>query len=195
MKTAKMIPLLLVSFLAAPVFAQSTATEVKRDVNQQQRIENGLKSGQLNTREAAKLEHEETRVDRAQANALKDGKFSVTEKARIEQMQNKVSNDIHADRTNAQTGNPDSTSSKRMQADVQRNVNQEQRIEAGVKNGSLTNHEVAKLERGQARIDAKEAVAGHDGHVSAAEQARVQRTENRQSRRIHRQKHDAQQRG
>ncbi|MFD2273424.1 hypothetical protein ACFS07_26630 [Undibacterium arcticum] len=75
-----------------------------------------------------------------------------------------------------------------MQADVQRNVNQEQRIEAGVKNGSLTNHEVAKLERGQARIDAKEAVAGHDGHVSAAEQARVQRTENRQSRRIHRQK-------
>ncbi|MFD2273425.1 hypothetical protein ACFS07_26635 [Undibacterium arcticum] len=75
-----MIPLLLVSFLAAPVFAQSTATEVKRDVNQQQRIENGLKSGQLNTREAAKLEHEETRVDRAQANALKDGKFSVTEK-------------------------------------------------------------------------------------------------------------------
>ena len=195
MKTAKMIPLLLVTFLAAPVFAQSTATDVQRDVNQQQRIENGLKSGQLNTREAAKLEHEEAKVDRAEANALKDGKLSATEKARIDKMQNKVSNDIHADKTNAQTGNPDSKSSKRMQADVQRNVNQEQRIEAGVKNGSLTNHEVAKLERGQARVDTKEAVAGRDGHVSAAEQARVQRTENRQSRRIRREKHDDQHRG
>ena len=76
MKPAKMIPLLLVTFLAAPVFAQSTATDVQRDVNQQQRIENGLKSGQLNTREAAKLEHEEAKVDRAEANALKDGSRS-----------------------------------------------------------------------------------------------------------------------
>ena len=190
MKTVKMIPLLLVTLLAAPVFAQSTANEVQRNVNQQQRIENGLKSGQLNTREAAKLEHEEAKVNRAEAHALKDGKLSVTEKARIEKMQDKVSTDIHTE----QTGNPNSTSSKRMQADVQRNVNQEKRIEAGVKNGSLTKREVAKLERGQARVDTKEAAAARDGHVGAAEQARVQRAENRQSRRIHREKHDAQHR-
>ena len=195
MKTVKMIPLLLVTFLAAPVFAQSTATEAQRDVNQQQRIENGLKSGQLTTREAAKLEREEGRVDRAEANALKDGKLSAGEKARIDKMQDKVSQDIHAEKTNAQTGNPDSKSSKRMQADVQRNVNQQKRIESGVKNGSLTNHEVAKLERGQARVDGKEAAAGRDGHVGAAEQARVQGAENRQSRRIRREKHDAQTRG
>ncbi|UUZ55732.1 hypothetical protein LP419_09440 [Massilia sp. H-1] len=46
-----------------------------------------------------------------------------------------------------QTGNPNSASSQRMQADVQRNVNQQTRIENGIKSGELTNHEVAKLEK------------------------------------------------
>jgi hypothetical protein len=82
-----------------------------------------------------------------------------------------------------------------MQADVQRNINQEKRIQAGVQNGSLTNREAARLEAGQARVDRKEAIAGRDGHVNSLEQASVQRSENRQSKRIHRQKHDAQTRG
>jgi hypothetical protein len=74
-------------------------------------------------------------------------------------------------------------------------LNQEKRIEGGIRNGSLTNHEVAKLERGQARIDRKEARAGSDGHVSKAEQRDIQRAENRQSKRIHHEKRDAQVRG
>jgi hypothetical protein len=41
-------------------------------------------------------------------------------------------------------------------------------------------------------VAAKEARAGRDGHVGAAEQARVQHAENQQSRRIHHEKHDAQ---
>jgi hypothetical protein len=82
-----------------------------------------------------------------------------------------------------------------MQADVQRNINQQQRIESGIQNGSLTNREVARLERGQAHVARKEARAGADGHVGAVEQQRIQRSENRQSRRIFRQKHDAQNRG
>src|SRR5437899_3104981 len=175
MKTAKLIPVLLAGLFAIPAFAQTTGSEAQRDVKQQQRIENGLKSGQLSTREAAKLEREEARVNRAEANALKDGKLSNAEKSRIQHVQNKVSRDIYAEKHNAQTGNPNSASSKRMQADVQRNVNQEQRIENGVKNGSLTNREVAKLERGQAKVDRNEYRAGRDGHVGAAEQRRIQR--------------------
>jgi hypothetical protein len=81
-----------------------------------------------------------------------------------------------------------------MQADVQRNINQQRRIEQGVTSGELTNREAAKLEAGQARDSRLEARAGADGHVSAAEQRRVQRSENRQSRRIYKEKHDAQQR-
>ena len=75
---------------------------------------------------------------------------------------------------------------------VQRDVNQQQRIEQGVQSGSLTTREAGKLERGQANVDRREARAGADGQVSAKEQRRVQQAENRQSRRIHREKHDAQ---
>lgn len=181
------------SLACAGAFAQTTAaTTVQRDVNQQTRIENGLKDGSLSTKEAAQLEKEESRVDRLQAKDLKDGKLTNAERTQLNAAQNKVSRDIAADRHNAVTGNPNSASSKRMQADVARNVNQEKRIEGGIQNGSLTNREVSKLERGQAHVDAKEANAGRDGHVSKAEQAGVQRAENRQSKRIHQQKHDAQ---
>jgi hypothetical protein len=173
-------------------FAQTAASTVQRDVNQEKRIEQGLQSGQLNTKEAAKLEGEEAKVDRMQARDLKDGSLSDAERAKLNAAQNKVSRDIKAAKSNDVTGNPNSPSSKRMQADVQRNINQQQRIEGGVRNGSLTNREVAKLEQGQAKVDRKEAVAGADGHVGAREQARVQRSENHQSKRIRRQKHDAQ---
>jgi hypothetical protein len=184
------------SMACAGAFAQTNAaTTTQRDVNQQTRIENGLKDGSLNTKEAAKLEKEESHVDHLQAKDMKDGKLSTAERTQLNAAQNKVSGDIAADKHNATTGNPDSASSKRMQADVQRNVNQQQRIENGVKNGSLTNHEVSKLERGQAHVDRKEAVAGADGHVGKFEQRSVQRSENRQSGRIFRQKHDAQTRG
>ena len=174
------------------VSAQTAATTVQRDVNQQQRIEQGLKSGALSTSEAARLEREQSAVSRQQSRALADGKLTPAEQARLRASQNKASRDIRAAKTNGVTGDPQSASSQRMQADVQRNINQDKRIEAGVQNGSLTNREVAKLERGQAHVQGKEARAGRDGHVSAAEQARVQRSENRQSRRIRNEKHDGQ---
>jgi hypothetical protein len=192
---AKLLPAVLLAALALPAFAQSTATQVQRDINQQQRIENGLKSGQLTTREAAKLEREEARIDRAQSRALKDGVLSDAEKNRIERMQNHASRDIAHESHDAQTGKPDSASSSRMQADVQRNINQEQRIAAGVRNGSLTNREAGRLEGGQAHVDRQEARAGRDGHVGAGEQRGIQRSDNRQSNRIRHQKHDRQVRG
>jgi hypothetical protein len=177
---------------ATSAFAQDAASITQRDVNQQQRIEQGLKSGQLTTREAASLEKGEARVDRMEANAMKDGTLTPAEKARITRAQNAESRAIARDKTNAQTGDPNSASSKRMQADVQRNVNQEQRINQGVRSGALTTSEAGKLERGQARVDRKEARAGADGHVGKGEQARIQTAEDRQSRNVYREKHDAQ---
>src|SRR2546430_1142381 len=172
--------------------AQTVGSEVQRDLNQQRRIEQGLKSGSLNTREASQLERGEARIERMEANAAKDGTLSPAEKARIQRAQNQESRQINRLENNAAKGNPNSASSQRMQADVQRNVNQQKRIEQGVQSGQLTNREVAKLEGGQARVNRKEARAAKDGHVGAAEQGSIQRTENRQSRKIHRQKHDAQ---
>ena len=192
---SKLLSLLVAGLLAAPAFAQTAATEVQRDVNQQTRIEAGLKSGQLNTTEAAKLEREQAHIAKAEQHALKDGKLSKQEQRKIERMQDTASADIKAQKHDAQTGNPNSASSQRMQADVQRNVNQQTRIESGIKSGELTNREVAKLEKGEARIDRKEAAAGKDGHVGAAEQHKIQHADNRESKRIHHQKHDGQKRG
>jgi hypothetical protein len=184
------------SLACAGAFAQTTAASTQqRDVNQQTRIENGLKDGSLSTKEAASLEKEESHVDKLQAKDLKNGSLSPAERAQLNAAQNKVSTDISADKHNAVTGNPNSASSKRMQADVARNVNQDKRVENGIQNGSLTNHEVSKLDRGQSHVDAKEARAGANGHVGKGEQASIQRSENRQSRHIYNQKHDAQVRG
>ncbi|MBC3919238.1 hypothetical protein H8L32_17235 [Undibacterium sp. CY18W] len=194
MKT-KFIPLLLAGLLTCSAFAQSVSTDVQRNVNQQTRIEDGLKTGQLTTKEVGKLEREQAAIAREEHNALKDGKLSAGEKAKIDRMQNKASADIHAEKNDGRVGNPNSVSSKRMQADVQRNVNQQQRVENGIKSGELTNHEVAKLEKGQARVDHKEAVAAKNGHIGEAEQRNIQHAENHQSKKIHKEKTDEQVRG
>ena len=165
---------------------------VQRDVNQQERIEQGLKSGQLTTQEASRLENEQARIQRDQSRAMRDGVVTPAEKARLDREQNRASRDINREKNDAQTGNPNSASSQRMQADVQRNINQQKRIEQGVKSGSLTTREAGRLERGESHVDRAEARAGRDGHVGEGEQRRVQSAENNESRRIYRQKHDAQ---
>lgn len=185
----------LVAAAAAPAFAQSAPGYTQRDINQEQRIEKGLQSGQLNTREAARLQGEQARIDRMEANALRDGTLTPAERARINAAQNQASRDIAREKHDAQTGNPNSASSQRMQADVQRNINQEKRIQQGMASGQLTNREAARLEAGQARVGRAEERAGADGHVGPREQAAVQHRQDHQSRKIFRQKHDAQHKG
>jgi len=176
--------------VASPVFAQTVGTEVQRDINQETRVEQGLKSGQLSTGEAAKVERGEARIDKMESRALKDGTLSQQEAARIQGAQNRESETINRLKHNDVTGNPESASSQRMQTDVQRNINQQDRIQQGVQSGALTNKEASKVERGQARVDRAEARAGADGHVGAREQARIQSKEDRQSRKIFRDKHN-----
>ena len=191
MKIRTLSATILIGLGAISAFAQSTPDTVQRDVNQQTRIENGLKDGSLNTQEAGRLEKEQSQVDRLQAKDLKDGKLSPMERAQLRKAQDKASRDIRAAKTNDVKGNPESKSSERMQADVQRNVNQETRGEQGVKSGALTNRETAKLESGQARIDRKEARAAKNGHVGKAEQAGIQHAENNQSEDVFEKKHNA----
>jgi hypothetical protein len=191
MKTTTMTLLIAAgSLFSAAGFAQ-VPQDQQRDVNQQQRVDQGLKSGELSTKEAGQLERGQQHIDRMQANDLKNGSISPAEQSRLNAAQNRQSAAIYADKHNGVTGNPNSASSQRMQADVQRNVNQQQRIDNGIKNGSLTNRETGSLERGQAHEDRKEANAARNGHVSAREQGRIQRTENRQSNRIYNKKHNA----
>ena len=175
---------------------QPAAVAAQRDANQQQRIEQGLESGQLSSKEAGQLERDEQRLDRTQAQDLKSGgALTPQEKAQITRQQNAVSRDIHQDKHNAVTGNPNSVSSQRLQADVQRNGNQQQRIANGINNGTLTNKEAGHLESGQARVNRNEANAAANGHVGAAEQAHIQGRENHQSKRVYDKKHNEKERG
>jgi hypothetical protein len=186
------LAVLLGGVAMSPAFAADPTEQVQqRNVNQQQRIENGLESGQLNTREAAGLEKQQAHIEHLEAKGLKDGTLSPAEQARINAAENRASRDIHEQKHDGQLGNPDSASSRRMQADVQRNVNQQERINQGIENGSLNNHEVARVERDQAHVNRQEARAGRDGHVGAGETRRIQAHENAQSRRIYRNKHNA----
>ncbi len=74
----------------------------------------------------------------------------------------------------------------------QRQANQQQRIDQGVSSGELNKREAARLEKGQEKVQRMEDKAKADGTVTAAERRRIEREQNRQSRRIARQKHDAQ---
>ena len=74
----------------------------------------------------------------------------------------------------------------------QRQANQEARIQQGVQSGELTNREAAKLEAGQAKVQAKEDKAKADGVVTPKERAKLAKAQDKQSRMLYMQKHDAQ---
>jgi len=192
MQLSKLAAALVTVVAAGAAMAQGTGASqevIQRQANQQQRVEAGLKDGSLNVKEAGRIEKSEAGLDRMIARDQKNG-ISPKEQAQINARENAISGQIQRERTNGVRGNPASAGNQRMQADVQRNINQDKRIEAGVKNGQLSKKEVSTLERGQARVDGKEARATRNGKITAGEQARVQRTENRQSRKIAREKHD-----
>src|SRR5947209_20329639 len=90
---ATVIAVAVAGLFSAGASAQTVGSEVQRDVNQQRRIEQGLKSGSLNTREASQLEKGEARIDRMESNAMKDGKVRLAEKARIDREHKQESRD------------------------------------------------------------------------------------------------------
>ena len=76
-----------------------------------------------------------------------------------------------------------------------REANQQARIHQGVQSGELTRPEARRLRMGEARLNYNEARAKSDGVVTPAERARLHNEAQRESARIYRQKHDAQDRG
>jgi len=73
-----------------------------------------------------------------------------------------------------------------------REARQEARIDQGVASGQLTPRETVRLEKGQQRVDNMEAKAKADGVVTPRERTKIRHAQNVESRRIYRQKHDAQ---
>jgi hypothetical protein len=73
-----------------------------------------------------------------------------------------------------------------------RQTHQNARTDAGIANGSLTDHEVARIDRQEQRLDNATDRALSDGDLSRGEFARLNRGYNHESRFIYRQKHDGQ---
>ena len=96
---------------ALPVVAQSTTptpdpkpkSEVgQRMENQQDRIANGIKDGQLSPGEASHLEKNEAKINREVRNdrAANGGKLTPQEKAKVNRQLNKQSGQIYRDQHN-----------------------------------------------------------------------------------------------
>jgi hypothetical protein len=161
----------------------------QRKENQQDRIGNGVQSGQLTAGETSRLESKEaaingeTRADRA-ANG---GKLTGAEKAQINGQQNKLSNQIYQDKHNANTakyGNNEVGA---------RRENQQARIGQGIKSGQLTAGETAKLENQQGGINQQVRAdrSANGGKLTQGEKSQINKEQNGASRNIYNKKHNA----
>ena len=188
------------AMLALPVVAQNAPstpvtgqTIQERKENQQDRIGQGVQSGQLTAGEAANLEKKEASINQEERDMRKldNGHLTTADKATLNQQQNQLSKDIYKQKHDAQTQNVNPKSEV-----GQRQRNQQERIAQGVKSGQLNARETAQLEGREAHINKEihNDRAANGGHLTPAEKAKVNRQENRTSRAIYRQKHDAQHR-
>jgi len=173
----------------APATPTPDKTIAQRKQEQQERIGQGVQSGQLTAGETANLETKEaaingeTRADRA-ANG---GKLTDAEKAKINQQQNHLSNRIYDDKHNANTAHYGNN-----EVD-QRRENQQDRIAQGVKSGQLTAGETAKLEDQQRDINQQVHAdrQANGGKLTPGEKKQVNSEQNHASKNIYNKKHNA----
>jgi len=164
-------------------------TVADRKENQQDRIAQGVKSGQLTAGETSKLETKEaaingeTRADRA-ANG---GKLTAAEKQQVNKQQNQMSKQIYQDKHNANTAHYGNNQVG------QRRENQQDRIAQGVKSGQLTAGETAKLENQQKGINqqVKADRSANGGKLTNGEKKQVNKEQNNASKNIYNKKHNA----
>jgi hypothetical protein len=175
---------------AAPTpAAKPKPTVAQRKENQQDRIAQGVKSGQLTAGETANLETKEaaingeTKADRA-ANG---GKLTAAEKKQINGQQNQLSKQIYKDKHNASAQHYGNNKVD------QRRENQQDRIAQGIKSGQLTAGEAAKAENQQKGINQQVAAdrKANGGTLTAAEKKQVNKEQNAASKNIYHKKRNA----
>jgi len=88
----------------APARVKTPAVN-ERQHNQQERIRQGIKSGELTRREAARLEAQEARIRVNERFAKADGKVTAAERARLEKELKKASENIREQKHDEQDRN------------------------------------------------------------------------------------------
>ncbi|HWF04094.1 MAG TPA: hypothetical protein VHA06_10425 [Candidatus Angelobacter sp.] len=203
MKRTHIAILATLSLAASAALAQTTttppsgtpvtgATIQQRKDNQQQRIGNGLENGSLTPKEAGKIETQEKGLNTEERGMRQEngGKLTTADKATLNGQQNKLSNEIYNQKHDAQV-QPKATNEVNA-----RDRTQQQRIGQGVKSGSLTAGETANLEKKEAGLNKEEHNdrEANGGKLTGAEKTKINRQQNRVSKQIYKDKHNARQR-
>jgi hypothetical protein len=166
--------------------------------HQQERISEGVQSGQLTPGEFNRLQEEQTPTRGAEARMKTDGRLAPRERDRLNAMPDRSSRDIyraaHDNRVAAPGVNwqgPGPYWGPPASLDG-REAYQQNRINQGVQSRQLTPEEFNRLQREQARIRAAEALMRADGRLDPRERARLNAMLNRSGRDIYRAEHNRQ---
>ena len=202
MKTTKLIlnSAVLIALVVPAAFAQQSGSSSTgssttqpavqhRKKNQQDRIANGIQSGQLTAGETKKLETKEASVNKEEAGmrASNNGKLTSADRTKLQNQQNRLSKQIYTDKHNAATQHSGNG------LEGQRKENQQDRIANGVRSGQLTAGETAKLESKQQGVNRTEAGMrqANGGKLTAADKTAVNKQQNKASKQIYAKKHNA----
>src|SRR5277367_233002 len=169
--------------------ADKPATIARRKDNQQDRIAQGIDSGQLTAGETKNLETKEADVNKEEHTMRSDddGHLTAGDRAKLNNQQNHLSNQIYDDKHNAATQHEGTGEIG------DRKENQQDRIAQGVKSGQLTPGETAKLEKQQQGINRETAGMreANGGKLTQADKKAVNQQQNQASRNIYNKKHNA----
>lgn len=95
------IIILLVVLSAGSAFAQTKTPNVdRRERRQQARIQEGVKSGELTGKEAAKLEAQQGKIRKDEMKAKADGTISPAERMKLKREQNRANKKIYKKKHN-----------------------------------------------------------------------------------------------
>jgi hypothetical protein len=160
-----------------------------RRQQQQQRIANGVQSGQMTAGETKRVEGREANVNREvhADRSANGGKLTAQERQHVNRQQNNISKSIYTDKHNASQAHFGNNEVG------QRRENQQDRIANGIRNGSMSAGEAARTENREQNINRHVATdrAANGGRLTAQERQNVNRRQNGASRQIYRQKHNA----
>ena len=95
-------------FVVATAFAANNDPGIQqREINQQNRINQGIQSGQLTPREAGKLEAQQARIKQREERmtARDGGQLTAQDKSKLNKQQNQASRNIYTKKHNARTTN------------------------------------------------------------------------------------------
>jgi len=190
---AALIALCVPSAFAQQPNTSTTTTDpqsiAQRKDNQQDRIAQGVDSGQLTAGETKNLETKEAGLNKEEhtMRSEDDGHLTAADRAKLNNQQNRLSNRIYDDKHNANVAHYGNNEVG------QRRENQQDRIAQGIKSGQLTAGETARLEGQQQSINREDAAMrrANGGTLTNADKAALNHRQNNASANIYNKKHNA----